>query len=314
MPAKMTANTKPSVSVIIPTYNRATLIKRSIQSVLKQTFDDFEVIVVDDASSDNTEEVIASLQDVRIRYFRHESNRGGSAARNTGIEKAQGDLIAFQDSDDEWLPDKLEKQVKTIQQADPSVGLVYTGFWRIQGDTKEYLPGPHIKKTEGDIHQELLKGNFITTQAVLVKKECFQKVGGFDDSLPRFQDWELFLRIAKHYEFRYIAEPLVISYFTEGSISSKPQAMIEAFEIILDKHIDDYRLHKTLYATMLSNLANLYRQDKNVKKTRQYLLKSFLISRRPGILVAILSTFLGIRLHNLYWEYIGKVLGTKTKS
>lgn len=301
-------DTKPSVSVIIPTYNRATLIKRSIQSVLKQTFDDFEVIVVDDASSDNTKEVIASLQDVRIRYFRHESNRGGSAARNKGIEKAQGDLIAFQDSDDEWLPDKLEKQVKIIQQADSAVGAVYTGFWRIHGDTKEYIPGPHTNKTEGNIHQELLKGNFITTQAVLIKKECLQKVGGFDDSLPRFQDWELFLRIAKHYEFRHIAEPMVLAYYTDGSISSKPQAMIEAFEIILDKHIDDYRQHKTLYAAILTTLASLYRQDKNLKKSRQYLLNAFLENRRPGLLIALFASFFGTSFYNFCWENKGKII------
>lgn len=100
----------PTVSVVIPTYNRAHLVGRAIQSVLNQTYQDFEIIVVDDGSTDNTEEVVKSFNDPRIRYIRHDQNRGGSAARNTGIKMARGEYIAFQDSDDEWLPEKLESR------------------------------------------------------------------------------------------------------------------------------------------------------------------------------------------------------------
>ena len=102
----------PKVSVVIPTHDRAHLVGRAIRSVLAQTFQDFEIIVVDDCSVDNTKEVVQSLADSRIRYLRHEINRGGSAARNTGIGAARGEWIAFLDSDDEWLPKKLEKQLE----------------------------------------------------------------------------------------------------------------------------------------------------------------------------------------------------------
>ena len=296
----------PYVSVVIPTYNRATLLGRSIKSVLNQTFQDFEIIVVDDASADKTEEVVLSIGDPRIQYLKHETNRGGAAARNTGIKAAKGEFIAFQDSDDEWLSDKLEKQVKILANAPPNVGVVYTGFWRIQGDNKEYIPGPAIQIKEGNIYRELLKENFVTTQAVLAKKECFQQAGVFDETLPRLQDWELFLRIAKHFEFRYVPEPLVHSFFTEGSISSKPKNLIKALEIILEKNLAEYKADPVLYAGRLIGLANLYRIENNSRKSREYLLKAFKVNHRPGLLVAILASFLGSAFYDFYWELMSK--------
>jgi glycosyltransferase involved in cell wall biosynthesis len=115
--ARPMENSSIAVSVVIPTYNRASLLGRAIKSVLEQTYQDFEIIVVDDASTDNTEEVVRNLRDRRIRYLRHEKNRGGSAARNTGIRAAWGQYIAFQDSDDEWLPEKLKKQMEVLAAA-----------------------------------------------------------------------------------------------------------------------------------------------------------------------------------------------------
>ena len=302
-------NLSPNVSVIIPTYNRASLLARSINSILRQTFQDFEIIIVDDASTDNTQEVVSTIRDPRIRYLKHETNRGGSAARNTGISAAQGDFIAFQDSDDEWLPEKLAKQVNILADALPNVGVVYTGFWRIQGDQKEYIPGPEIQVKEGNIHRELLKGNFVTTQAVLVKKECFQKVGMFDETLPRLQDWELFLRIAKHFEFRYVPEPLVHSFFTEGSISSNPKALIRAFEIILQKNLEAYKADRKLYANQLLSLSGLYRLGNDIKNSRKYLIKAFAANYRPGLILAITASFFGMSFFNFYWKMMHKIQG-----
>jgi glycosyltransferase involved in cell wall biosynthesis len=300
-------NLHPYVSVIIPTYNRASLLERSIRSVLSQTFQNYEIIVVDDASVDNTDEVVSTFGDPRIRYLKHETNRGGSAARNTGIKAAKGKFIAFQDSDDEWLPDKLEKQVKILVHSPPIVGVVYTGFWRIQGDRKEYIPGPEIQVKEGNIYRELLRENFVTTQAVLVKKACLAKVGQFDETLPRLQDWELFLRIAKHFEFRYVPEPLVHSFFTEGSISSQPKALTMALEIILEKNLEEYKKDQKLYAAKLLGLADQYRFDNDINKSRKYLIDAFKVNYRPGLFVAIMASFLGISFFNYYWNMMHKI-------
>lgn len=125
------------VSVIIPTYNRANLILQAVKSVLNQTYKNFEIIIVDDGSSDNTEDVINVIHDNRIRYIKHAINKGASAARNTGIREAKGKYIAFQDSDDHWLPDKLEKQVKRIENTPDHVGAVFGGYWIIGKEMKK---------------------------------------------------------------------------------------------------------------------------------------------------------------------------------
>jgi len=117
-----------SVSIVIPTYNRAGLLSRTIQSVLNQTYQDFEIIIVDDGSTDKTEEVVKSFNSKKIFYNRHEENKGANAARNTGIKASRGEYIAFQDSGDEWLPQKLERQMKVFENASPEVGVVYTGY------------------------------------------------------------------------------------------------------------------------------------------------------------------------------------------
>lgn len=231
---------KSTVSVIIPTHDRAHLIGPAIKSVLNQTYWDLEIVVVDDGSSDNTEEVVRSLKDERIRYIRHEKNKGATAARNTGIKAAKGEYIAFQDSDDEWLPEKLEKQMKVFENVPLKVGVVYSGFLRIVNGKKEYIPYSWVIKKEGDIHKELLKGSFITTPSIVVRKKCFEKAGMFDECLPRLQDWELVLRLSKYYDFKFIKEPLLISPFTPDSLSSSEAARIKALKLILEKQLNDF--------------------------------------------------------------------------
>ena len=114
-----------------------------------------------------------------------------------------------------------------FEQVSTETGVVYTGFWRVRNNQKTYIPPDGIKQKEGYIHRELLKRNFVSTQTVVVKKECLEKSGLFDERLPRLQDWELFIRLSKLYEFKYVAEPLVIAYFTPESISAKKDALIE---------------------------------------------------------------------------------------
>lgn len=237
---------KPTLSVIIPTYNRANQIGNAIQSILNQTYLDFEIIVVDDNSLDNTKEIVMSLKDDRIRYIRHGENKGAPSARNTGIKAAKGEYIAFQDSDDEWLPTKLEKQMKAFENVSPQVGVVYSGCLRFENAKKEYIPYSWVIQKEGYIHNELLKGNFVTTPSIVARKECFENAGMFDERLPRLQDWELVLRFSKYYEFKYIDEPLLVSTFTPCSISSNREARIDALKLILSKHLKDFAEDKKL--------------------------------------------------------------------
>jgi len=271
-------NNQPKISVIIPTYNRAHLIRRAIKSVLNQTYQDFEIIVVDDGSTDNTEEIIEEFQkyDKRIRYIQHKKNEGEAAARNTGIKIARGKFIANQDSDDKWLPEKLEKQMKAFENEPVEVGVVYTGFWRIQNNKKNYIPSSRVTKKEGNIHEELLKENFIGTPASVVRRECFEKAGMFDEKLPHLVDWELWIRISKYYHFKCIDEPLLVSYHTADSISTDDEALIDAFGLILVKHYDFFIKNRKIVSKLYYSFGiNRFLKDDNYEKSRKYLIKSF---------------------------------------
>ncbi len=211
---------KPRVSVIIPTYNRDALLKRAIKSVLNQTYKEFEIIVVDDGSTDKTFDVVKKFEDKRIKYIRLKERHGASHARNIGIKLARGKYIAFLDSDDEWLPKKLEKQINVLENSPPKVGVVYTGYWIIW-DNKKFLG--KIPKMRGYIFEdELLEDHISPTSCILLRKICIEKVGGFDEELPARQDYDLWIRISKFFEFEYIREPLVkIHFHTDHRISSQ---------------------------------------------------------------------------------------------
>ena len=264
----------PTVSVILPTYNRAHAISRAIQSVLNQTYRDFELVVVDDGSTDNTESVVKDFGDPRIRYIRCEQNRGGSAARNIGIKAAEGEFIAFQDSDDEWMQEKLKKQMSIFERASLHVGVVYTGFYRIKNNDKTYIPTSDIKISEGNIHDQLLKGNFVSTPTAIVRAECFKRAGLFDERLPRLQDWELFIRISDYYIFRFLNEPLVFQYFSQYSISSNQGALIRALEQIMKTHFLPKRNSRKLISNMQYLIGNNLCKSGNMQEGRMYLFQA----------------------------------------
>src|SRR5215471_7855638 len=142
----------PKVSVIIPTHNRAEFLRSAITSVLNQTYQDFEIIVVDDASTDKTPEVVASFHDGKIKYIRHDANKGDAGSRNTGIRNSSGDFLAFLDDDDEWLPEKLQMQVGLLRNSRVKVGGVYTGSLRIDKTTGKIL-AIDIAGKRGDLFQ-----------------------------------------------------------------------------------------------------------------------------------------------------------------
>lgn len=199
-----------TVSVIIPTYNRAGVIRRSIDSVLAQTFDDMEIIVIDDGSTDNMGEIVQSIPDERIRYIPCETNRGTSAARNEGLKVAQGKYIAFLDSDDEWLPEKIEKQVALMESLPAEWGVCHTGARIIKdGSIKTtFIPKPVRNKK---LLLRFVFGKFhFFTPSLMIRSACFDHVGHFDERLWRWEDRELLLRIFRLYKLAVISEPLVV--------------------------------------------------------------------------------------------------------
>jgi glycosyltransferase involved in cell wall biosynthesis len=275
IPEKMRRRTKLDslVSIVIPTYNRAHLLSRAIKSVLNQTYSNFELMVVDDCSTDDTENVVTSFHDDRIQYIRHEKNRGAPAARNTGIVAAKGEYIAFQDSDDEWLPTKLEKQVVAFNSAPTDLGVVYTSFWLIDQSKKTVVPSSYVKKTEGNIHDTLLEMNFISTPTAVVRKECFEKVGMFAN-IPRFQDWELWLRISKYYSFKHLREPLVNAHRQPDSISRKADALISARKYILSKYFNEISEKPKLLSKHYSDIGIFLCSKGDIKAGRKYFFKA----------------------------------------
>jgi glycosyltransferase involved in cell wall biosynthesis len=303
------AENSPTVSVIIPTYNRAQLLSRSIQSVLNQTYQDFEIIIVDDASTDDTEEVISNLDNEKIRYLRHEKNKGAAAARNTGIKAARGSYIAFQDSDDEWLFEKLEKQMKIFETAPPNVGVVYTGYYRIKGNDITYVSPLRHTKRDGDVHEQILrKGGLTCTQSIVVPKYYLEKVGMFDENLPRLQDLELTIRLSKHYHFKFINEPLLKVYYTEVSISADQDALVKASMIVLEKHFKEYNKDKRLIANYYYRYGNFLCMSGDIKKGRNFLykaVKAFPFDYKP--IIKILLSSLGPTVYKKVLESYQKL-------
>ncbi len=242
----------PLITVIIPTYNRVKILSRAIKSVLKQTYQNFELIIVDDCSTDNTQKALKKFKDKRIFYIKHKKRKGASAARNTGIKKAKGKYLAFLDSDDCWLPEKLEKQLATLQK-NKNAGIVYSRFWIVKNGKKKLCCWPEIKKYNGWLHRQLLIGNFITTSSVLVKRQIFDKVGLFDKKLPAYQDWEFFLRASLYEQFAFIDKPLLTQYQNrKDRISADKNKLTKAVRYILKKHGREIKKDRKIYARFLS--------------------------------------------------------------
>ena len=218
----MVAERAPMVSVVIPTYNCARYLPEAIDSVLAQTYRDFEIIVVDDGSTDNTPEVLARYGD-QIRIIR-QPDQGRSAARNAGILAARGEYIAFLDADDLWLPQKLEKQLALFA-ARAEIGWVYSDYRRLAelgSDTDTFFHRAGLRPPpEGRILPELLSGCITSTITVMARASCFRRVGLFDPSLTRAEDYDMWIRLATQFDAACVDEPLALYRQHSRQITSR---------------------------------------------------------------------------------------------
>jgi len=203
----------PRVSVVLPTYDSARFLGKAIQSVLDQTFQDWELIVVDDGSTDNTRDVVAAFQDPRIRYV-HQENRGAAAALNAGLRLARGAYVAFLGADDRWLAEKLALQVAQLDGLPSKVGMVYADLHLVNLEDGTIL-GRFLDGREpprGRVLSQLVRteGSFIHPCASLIRREVFDRVGLFDEGLRTHEDWDLWIRIATAYEVEALDIPLAV--------------------------------------------------------------------------------------------------------
>ncbi|MEM1146082.1 MAG: glycosyltransferase family 2 protein [Pseudomonadota bacterium] len=254
----------PKVSVVIPTFNREHTLRRAAQSVLAQSYTNLELIIVDDGSTDNTQAVIESLHDPRVKSFRFTENQGANAARNRGLKEASGIFIAFQDSDDEWLTDKLQQQVDACRASGS-----FACFCRLSRDERlagRFVPKSSYRLVPGQANHanSLLYGSYMSNQTLLLHRNCFE-TETFDESLGRLQDWDLCMRIAGRYDFYYLAEVLVRAFTGSDRISTGAKTYVSAVQQICAKNKASYRKNPSALATVTLNASVLALKAGNLK-------------------------------------------------
>ena len=266
----------PLVTVVLPTFNRAKFILEAINTALNQSYRNIEVIVVDDGSKDDTEQILKNIIDSRVKYVRHSENKGAAAARNTGIQLASGEFIAFLDSDDIWQRDKLTKQVDKILLSDQSVALIYCGMLKI--DESGRVLGEKKPQYRGEIFKHLLYDNCIgSTSVPLLRMDVLKEIGGFDERLKSREDYDLWLRIAKRYKVEYVQESLFLYCIHENRISTNLNARISVNQRILKKYYSDLICNPKALAHHFMLLGYFHERKKHKKLARKYYFRSLRI-------------------------------------
>jgi glycosyltransferase involved in cell wall biosynthesis len=243
----------PLVSVIIPTYNRSSFVLEALDSVLKQTFEDFELIVVDDGSTDGTKKALTPYQGRFIYHF--QDNQGVSAARNRGIQTARGKWIAFLDDDDLWLPEKIETQIKFFSKTPDAMICQTEEIWIRNG--RRVNPRKKHQKFSGDIFAPSLLLCLVSPSAVMIKRELFEQVGCFDETLPACEDYDLWLRISAQFPIFLIDRPLVVKRGGHSDQLSRTTPALDRFRIqALVKILGSGRISSGQYDLAYQELKN----------------------------------------------------------
>lgn len=227
----------PKITVVIPAYNGERTIRETIKSLQQQTFQDFELIVINDGSTDRTVEVVESINDNRIKVFSYE-NRGLSTARNCGITRASAEFITFIDADDLWTSDKLELQLAALKK-NPEAGVAYswTSFMNVneRGQPISFLPSPQYSFS-GNVYKQLLMGDFILSGSnVMIRREAIDSAGEFEPTLKSCEDWDYWLRLAARWHFVVVPKYQILYRRTPRAMSSKVEVMKEASLIAMER-------------------------------------------------------------------------------
>jgi glycosyltransferase involved in cell wall biosynthesis len=292
----------PLVSIIIPTYNREKTIERAINSVLSQTYQIFEIIIVDDNSTDSTISLIRKYEnnEPRIHHMQHHKNLGAQAARNTGIKAARGEWIAFLDSDDEWLPNRIHTELSLANEL--GVFVVHSECYVKQENSELKQFG--VPKLSGNIYIDLLQHPGPMFQGLLVKKECLERINYLDETIISYQEWDTSIRLAKFYPFAYVEEPLFIYHLHKGETISKDakrgvdgwsqivkkyheeiirgagfEALLKHYQILATQYytIKDYQNYRFYYQEIMANTEG----SQKLKFKLKFFLKKMHIN--PGI-------------------------------
>ncbi|AFZ26450.1 putative glycosyltransferase [Cylindrospermum stagnale PCC 7417] len=271
---------KPTVSVIIPTYQRGHLVSQAINSVLAQTYKDYEIIVINDGSQDNTPQVLAQFSDHHRITAIHQANQGLSAARNAGIRSAQGKYIAFLDDDDLWEPQKLEKQISVLE-ANPRIGLIYSDslfFSDKRGlSLRSYntaFPTPNLQ-----VLWTLFRYNYIPVLTVVVRRDCLDKVGLFDETLRCCEDYDLWLRLIEKFPIYFLNQPLARYRQSPNNLSQNEEQMftnhLRVKEKVIERNPEFLKIPVNFLDPYFYNiylgLANLHIQNHQIEQARRVL-------------------------------------------
>lgn len=276
----------PLFSIIIPTYNRAHLLPRAIKSVLAQTFTNFELIVVDDMSMDNTAATVKGFNDPRIRYLHRTKNGSAAASRNTGIKSAKGTYIAFLDDDDEYLPEFLERTAQVLENTPISTALTWCGTLTVKdtpnGEVQisKGLWQPQFTDRESAYCSFLVSRRIGTNCGITVRSQAFQEIGLFDETLRKAEDTDFLIRMVRCFEFTVVPAHLVKIHVHSGpQLTVYDQSMANAYARIIGKNIDTLRKHPPIWTALHYKTGWLYYHGGNKQKARTYIRRA--LRRNP---------------------------------
>lgn len=278
---------KPLVSVVVATYNAADYVVDAVASILCQTWTNLEVIIVDDGSTDGTQQVLEQvLDDSRVRYIKTE-NKGQPQAKNRGIHESKGDFVAFCDADDAWRFDKLELQVPEF--TDPDVGVVYSDVSYLDKDSVILVKEQPSKRYSGWVTEQLVVRNFIPFGTAVIRRSCIEMSGVFDETLPMGIDWDLWLRYSVRWKFIHVAQKTYFYRIWSGQMSTDFRGRYDNAFRILQKFIHE-------------NPSVLSRSLVNRAWSDMYSNRAIHVARGENIIVQpLVDVFKGISKDPFYW-------------